>query len=146
VKVKRIVIAIGLSACVVAFLFLAPVVSYPIPPISYACPANRCQFLRYESITYWALGTGAMLNYAGRYSLSVASISQGVLTDQNGTRVQVGCYLNSSGGSLCVQGAPTDSIADWYNNGTITVTYPNGYTLTCDPSHEATGPCGIGFP
>jgi hypothetical protein len=93
-----------------------------------------------------AFGVGAMVSYAGRYSLSTTSISQGVLTDQSGTQSQVGCYSNSSGVSLCVQGAPINSIADSYTNGTIIVTYPNGQTLTCNPSDEATGPCGIGIP
>ncbi len=56
-----------------------------------------------------------------------------------------GCYDYSSGATLCVRGAPMDSVAEVYGNGTISVTYPNGYVVTCDPA-TGTGPCIVGFP
>ena len=80
-----------------------------------------------------------MITGSMRYSLSIKGISsQGVLD-------ATGCYQNGSGGVLCDRGAPEGSIADWYGNGTVIITYPSGYEVTCDPSH-AMGPCMMGAP
>src|SRR2546427_6244530 len=56
-----------------------------------------------------------------------------------------GCYEYGNGSSLCVRGAPAGSIADSYINGTIIVTYPDGYQVTCNPA-QGQGPCIIGIP
>jgi len=70
--------------------------------------------------------------------IQTCSFSQLILNAQ-------GCYDYSSGATLCVRGAPLDSVADLYGNGTIIVTYPNGYEVTCDPANGM-GPCIVGIP
>lgn len=79
----------------------------------------------------------AMLNDTST-TIQTCSVSQLVLDAQ-------GCYIYSSGATLCVRGAPLNSLADLYGNGTIIVTYPSGYTVSCDPG-DGTGPCVVGIP
>jgi len=81
--------------------------------------------------------TSTMLNGTSTV-IQTCSISRLVLNSQ-------GCYDYISGATLCVRGAPLDSVADVYGNGTIIVTQPNGYEVTCDPA-QGTGPCIVGIP
>ena len=81
--------------------------------------------------------TGTMLNGTST-TIQTCSVFRVVLNAQ-------GCYSYSSGAVLCVREAPAGSLADQYSNGTIIVTYPSGYKVTCDPG-SGTGPCTIGIP
>ena len=57
----------------------------------------------------------------------------------------LGCYEFSNGSELCVRGAPANSVADLYLNGTIIVTEQAGYKLACNPA-KGQGPCIEGIP
>jgi hypothetical protein len=177
-KVNRKTVVAVVLAFILAFLFLVPVVSYGIPPGTFSCPANGCNFLRYGSVTYWGLGVGGTWRDVTGYSISVASASAAVSSSSSvsytvssacigptttstvlsGTSTVIqtcsvsqlilnaqGCYDYSSGATLCVRGASLDSVADLYGNGTIIVTYPSGYEVTCDLAN-GTGPCLGGIP
>jgi len=76
-KAKRNVIGTALFGVVIAFLFLAPVISYSIPfPSPIGCTMNGCDFLRYGSVSYWAFGVGATVRDLGGYSLSLATATE----------------------------------------------------------------------
>jgi len=71
-RVSRPWVATAAIAFILIFLFLVPVISYALPPGVYHCPANGCNFPRYGSITYWALGVGGIWTYTNSYSISLA--------------------------------------------------------------------------
>ena len=79
-KVNRTRIAAAAFAFIVAFLFLAPVVNYGIPAGVYNCPPRGCDFLRYGSVTYWALGVGGTWRDVTGYSISVPTGSAAVIS------------------------------------------------------------------
>ena len=81
--------------------------------------------------------TSTMLNGTSTL-VKTCSVTQLILDAQ-------GCYNYSSGATLCVRGAPLDAVADLYGNGTIIVTYPSGFKVSCDPG-TGTGPCIVGIP
>jgi len=89
-------------------------------------------------------------------SLCIGPVTVGTTSNGTSTTTQTcstsrlvldaqGCYDYSSGAVFCVRGAPLDSLADLYGNGTITVTYPSGQRVTCQSGNE-TGPCSFGIP
>ena len=131
-KVNRNAAAVAAFVCVLAFLFLAPVVSYGIPAGVYNCPVNGCNFLRYGSVTYWSFGVGGTWRDVTGYSFSVAtgpkavSISSSVSYTVNGepthmttsatdptTKLQLQLSLNASSSSE--SGVAVSVSVDEYN-------------------------------
>lgn len=75
---RTVAVITALLVFIIAFLFLVPVVSYSMPAGTYSVPPS---YVKYGSITYWALGTGGTWRYIGHgaegytqgYSVSVVS-------------------------------------------------------------------------
>ena len=148
-KVDRKTAVAVVFAAILAFLFLVPLVSYGIPPGTYHCPLNGCDFLRYGSVTYWAFGVGATWREARGYSIEVigattaagsttSSVSYTVTAEPTHAATSVTDTKNhlqlrlSLNASSAVNGVTVSVFVDEYNllGSTNNVTAAHNWPLT----------------
>jgi hypothetical protein len=154
-------VAATVSAFIVAFMFLVPVVGYATPTGLVNCPANGCDFLQQGSVTYWAFGVGGTLKGPPpRYSISVAASSTGSASSTMITGYTVSAeptrtatmftnstnnmqlQLSMSASSSSASGVAISVTVDEYNPlaSTNNVTAANDWLLSLNGLNGA--PCG----
>jgi hypothetical protein len=119
-KVSRNRIVAIIFLFVLAFLFLVPVIYYPIPTGHYSCPTNGYGCVEYGSVTYWGLGVGGTLSYGMAYTIAAAPSSP------------VPIQPSTSSTSSTCSGYPPggDCIADYSYTFTVSVNYSGSWKLT----------------
>jgi hypothetical protein len=104
-KSRIVAIIAALLVFIIAFLFLVPIVSYSMPAGWYTVPPS---YVKYGSITYWALGVGGTWRYIGHgaegytqgYSVSVVSATASASsTSSTSYTVTLCTFTTASNGS-----------------------------------------------
>ena len=134
-RVRRAAVIGLILVLALAFLFLVPVIAYPLPPGRHDCLPNGCPFAEHESLTYWAFGIGATVGGVRGYSIQVSPggascIRTGegwafhvrVTTDRTNAAVS-GAKVNAISYTTCASGNTT-----W--GSPITTTTPDNGTVT----------------